>query len=69
MLHDLHMPYSYYSKQLPCQWRLIALDTTELSGHSGYPVVSNMASTVPQLNLDLLRHSTLQNLEKRQSNQ
>lgn len=39
MLKDLHMPYSYYSKQLPCAWKLIALDTTELSGHSQYPLV------------------------------
>ena len=33
------MPHSYYSKQLPCAWKLIALDTTELSGHSCYPGV------------------------------
>ena len=70
MLHDLHMPHSYYSRQLPCQWRLIALDTTELSGHSGFPVVSNILSTVPQLNPVLfVRHSTLQTLEEWRSNQ
>lgn len=40
MLQDLHMPHSYYSKQLPCEWRLVALDTTEISGHSCYPKVS-----------------------------
>lgn len=27
----------YYSRPLPLGWRLIVLDTTEISGHSGFP--------------------------------
>jgi hypothetical protein len=37
MLQALHMPNSYYSKTLPAGWRLVVLDTTEMSLHSGYP--------------------------------
>jgi len=33
----LRMPGSYYSRELPSKWRLIVLDTTEMSGHSQYP--------------------------------
>lgn len=33
------MPGSYYSVDLNSSWRLIVLDTTEMSLHSGYPEV------------------------------
>ena len=39
MLRYLQMPGSYYSRQLGHGWRLIVLDTTELSGHHRYPKV------------------------------
>ena len=29
-------PQGYFTRQLPNNWRLIVLDTTEISGHSGY---------------------------------
>jgi hypothetical protein len=35
------MPHSYYSVALSHHWRLIVLDTTEMSLHSGYPEVSH----------------------------
>jgi hypothetical protein len=35
----LRMPGSYYSVDLSSSWRLIVLDTTEMSLHSGYPEV------------------------------
>ncbi len=38
-LQALHMPSSYYSVNLSDRWRLIGLDTTEMSLHSGYPEV------------------------------
>lgn len=31
----------YYSVALPAGWRLVVLDTTEMSGHSGYPEVGD----------------------------
>ncbi|KAK9814127.1 hypothetical protein WJX72_000984 [[Myrmecia] bisecta] len=37
---QLGIPASYYMVQLPAHWRLIVLDTTEMSGHSGYPETS-----------------------------
>ena len=40
LIYEMRMPGSYYSKQLPHQWRLIVLDTTEMSGHSGFPQAS-----------------------------
>lgn len=33
------MPHSYYSVPLATGWRLVVLDTTEMSLHSGYPAV------------------------------
>ena len=35
----LGMPSSYYTAKLINGWRLIALDTTEMSGHSCMPEV------------------------------
>ncbi|WIA21411.1 hypothetical protein OEZ85_000626 [Tetradesmus obliquus] len=37
LLEALAMPGSYYSVQLPAKWKLIVLDTTDMSLHSGYP--------------------------------
>ncbi|GAB4817700.1 hypothetical protein N2152v2_004746 [Parachlorella kessleri] len=38
VLRRLGIPQScYYSLPLPHSWRLVVLDTTEMSGHSGYP--------------------------------
>jgi hypothetical protein len=47
-LQDLGMPGSYYSVLLPAKWKLIVLDTTEMSLHSGYPEVgsSSVATSV-----------------------
>ena len=39
LVHELKMPGSYYSRQLSDKWRLIVLDTTEISGHSQYSQV------------------------------
>ena len=36
LLARLRIPGSYYSVQLAPGWRLVVLDTTELSGHSGF---------------------------------
>jgi hypothetical protein len=33
------MPSSYYSAVVAPGWRLVVLDTTEMSPHSGYPEV------------------------------
>jgi hypothetical protein len=35
------MPGSYYSVDLSSSWRLVVLDTTEMSLHSGYTEVSS----------------------------
>ena len=40
LMDELNMPSSYYSRELPGKWRLIVLDTTEMSGHSQYPEAS-----------------------------
>lgn len=37
LLARLRIPASYYSALLAPGWRLMVLDTTEMSGHSGYP--------------------------------
>jgi hypothetical protein len=37
------MPGSYYSVALAARWKLIVLDTTEMSLHSGYPEVGAAA--------------------------
>jgi hypothetical protein len=37
LVSRLQLPASYYSLPLPGSWRLVVLDTTEMSGHSGYP--------------------------------
>ncbi|KAL3149220.1 hypothetical protein ABBQ32_002045 [Trebouxia sp. C0010 RCD-2024] len=42
LIPALRMPASYYSKQLPQKWRLIVLDTTEMSGHSGFSQESDI---------------------------
>ena len=39
MLHRLGMPASFYAADIAPGWRLLMLDTTEMSGHSGYPKV------------------------------
>lgn len=39
-MDELKMPGSYYSRELPGKWRLLVLDTTEMSGHSQYPEAS-----------------------------
>lgn len=50
LIPALRMPASYYSKQLPQKWRLIVLDTTEMSGHSGFSqVVWNGSSAFVRL--------------------
>jgi hypothetical protein len=41
----LHMPHSYYSVALSRSWRLIVLDTTEMSLHSGYPEVCHSTTS------------------------
>ena len=40
LMDELKMPSSYYSRELPGKWRLIVLDTTEMSGHSQYSEAS-----------------------------
>lgn len=54
MLHKrLGIPStSYYAVDVATDWRLLVLDTTELSTHSGYPevclpLVAGERSTVP----------------------
>ncbi|KAF6253250.1 Metallo-dependent phosphatase-like protein [Scenedesmus sp. NREL 46B-D3] len=37
LLEVLNMPCSYYCVPLAARWKLIVLDTTEMSLHSGYP--------------------------------
>jgi manganese-dependent ADP-ribose/CDP-alcohol diphosphatase len=37
LVERLRLPGSYYVRPLPHGWRLVVLDTTEMSGHSGYP--------------------------------
>ena len=44
LLSRLRLPASYYAAPLAPGWRLIVLDTTEMSGHSGYPPDSEQAS-------------------------
>jgi hypothetical protein len=39
LLAGLKLPSSYYSVSLGCGWRLIVLDTTEMSPYSGLPAV------------------------------
>ena len=47
VLRRLGIPQScYYSVPLPHSWRLVVLDTTEMSGHSGYPEVSQLGCCV-----------------------
>jgi hypothetical protein len=43
-LQALGMPGSYYSVPLAARWKLIVLDTTEMSLHSGYPEVGSSNS-------------------------
>ena len=42
MLQRLGMPASYYAVDLDPTWRLLVLDTTEMSGHSGFPAVGTL---------------------------
>ena len=46
MLAKLGMPASYYARRLGAGWLLIVLDTTELSGHAGWPEVAVKYSTL-----------------------
>ncbi|DBA97345.1 hypothetical protein WJX77_003255 [Trebouxia sp. C0004] len=48
LINELRMPGSYYSRELPSKWRLIVLDTTEMSGHSQYPQDSPLAREATQ---------------------
>jgi hypothetical protein len=43
------MPGSYYSVPLAARWKLIVLDTTEMSLHSGYPEVGSSSSLLPHV--------------------
>eukprot|EP00232_Nephroselmis_pyriformis_P019570 CAMPEP_0182880468 /NCGR_PEP_ID=MMETSP0034_2-20130328/16581_1 /TAXON_ID=156128 /ORGANISM="Nephroselmis pyriformis, Strain CCMP717" /LENGTH=308 /DNA_ID=CAMNT_0025013451 /DNA_START=29 /DNA_END=955 /DNA_ORIENTATION=+ len=43
LLSRLAMPASYYEEEIGPGWRLLVLDTTELSLHSGYPQGSQQA--------------------------
>ena len=47
----LGIPESYYTVQLASAWRLIVLDTTEMSGHSNLPLVGLSALSLPLLPL------------------
>jgi hypothetical protein len=40
------MPGSYYSVDLSSTWRLVVLDTTEMSLHSGYTEVSSNRQSI-----------------------
>ncbi|KAK9838820.1 hypothetical protein WJX74_003943 [Apatococcus lobatus] len=42
MLRRLGMPASFYAVDIEPGWRLLVLDTTEMSGHSGYPKDSKL---------------------------
>ena len=42
LLKRLKLPGSFYAVHLPHGWRLIVLDTTEMSGHSNLPPVSSV---------------------------
>lgn len=39
VLARLALGASYYSRVLPWGWRLVVIDTTEMSGHSNLPAV------------------------------
>ena len=45
MLRRLGMPASFYAADLAPGWRLLVLDTTEMSGHSGWPQVWPFSTT------------------------
>lgn len=51
MLHRLGMPASFYAVNIAPGWRLLVLDTTQMSGHSGYPEVSFFPSLSSHLGI------------------
>mmetsp|Transcript_14244 Transcript_14244/g.43023 ORF Transcript_14244/g.43023 Transcript_14244/m.43023 type:complete len:105 (-) Transcript_14244:781-1095(-) len=47
-LTRLRQPASYHRIQVAPGWRLLLLDTTEMSGHSGYPPDSSLGQEAAQ---------------------